>query len=263
MPAAGTESTGVLLRVDELSKSFGAVKAVSEVSFDVMPGEIVGIIGPNGSGKTTLLNLLAGQILPDSGTLLLSGQEFQGRGASWRTRAGIAKAGQIAQPFRELSLIDNVAVGMIYGAHAGRCSVDRARERASEILGTVGFDGDLSRTPAGLPIQLLKRLELARVLATQPSLALLDEIFAGIEARTGHGLLASIQELRAAGLTVIIVEHRIDLLFRVAPRILVMNQGRLIADAGPEEILEDRRVIEAYFGSRYAERLSKTASEAS
>jgi ABC-type branched-subunit amino acid transport system ATPase component len=249
-------SSEVLLQAQGLKRSFGAVKAVDGVTFEIKRGEIIGIIGPNGSGKTTLMNLLAGELLPDSGKLTYRQASLGRTRASARARLGIAKAAQVVQPFRRMSLLDNVALGATYGSQVGRVSLRASREIAASVLRSVGFVGDLDSAAEGLPLQFLKRLELARVLVTRPSLALLDEVFAGVEPQTGEQLLLAVADLQAAGLSVILVEHRIDLLFRIAPRILVMDQGRIIADAAPSEILKDARVVEAYFGSRYVSRLS-------
>lgn len=247
----------VILDVTGLSRSFGQLRAVDGVSFRVAAGEILGIIGPNGSGKSTLLALLAGRMRPDSGRVVFRGNRIDRLGPSKRAELGLIQAAQVTQPFANLSLLDNVVVGATYGSRSARHSLGDAYPEAAQILRRVGIADGHGRFPRELPVAHVKLLEFARILASRPAVALLDEVLAGVEHRVGEQLVSLVQQLRGDGLTAVLVEHRVDLLFRLADRVIVLSQGRLIAEGDPEAIMKDSRVIEAYFGSRYAARLHR------
>jgi branched-chain amino acid transport system ATP-binding protein len=233
-----------LLEVRNLSRSFGALTAVREVSLSVQPGELVGLIGPNGAGKSTLYNLIAGALAPTSGEILFKGRRISGWKPYQVARAGIARTFQIPKPYRHLSVIENV----VLSALLHDTSVAAAHRSAEAVLANVGL-ADYADAPVGvLTAGLLKRLEVARALALKPSLVLFDEIMAGLtptEVKVMTGLVAS---LPARGITVIWVEHVLYAIMSTAQRIMVLHRGELIADGPPETVSKDPAVIKAYLG---------------
>jgi branched-chain amino acid transport system ATP-binding protein len=244
----------VLLRVDRLSKAFGRVRAVDEISFEVRAGEALGIIGPNGSGKSTLVNLVTGFVRPSSGRVEYRGRDITGIAPHRAVRLGIARSFQMARPFYNLPVYRNVVIP-VYSprsrARMGASFGDRD-EAAIHLLEDVGFDRD-SPVPykkAGeLPHGYLKRLELARCLALDPDLIILDELFSGMSMSEVAGVLPVLEKIRAAGKTLIMVEHRLRELFRVVDSVMVLHFGRAIAAGAPREVMATREVVEAYLGA--------------
>jgi branched-chain amino acid transport system ATP-binding protein len=238
-----------LLKVEQLTKRFGGFTAVSNVSFEVAEGEILGLIGPNGSGKSTVFSLIAGALKPNAGSVRFRGAEIGGRPAHRVAHAGIARTYQIPRPFRKLSLLENVALAAFYGngEPPGR---QKAFVLAKEALQLVNLPTEESARVEGLGAGGLKKLELARALATQPKLLLADESLGGLdhaEMDSAADMLASIRAQR--GITIVWVEHIMGVLMRVVDRCIVLDHGEVIAQGRPAAVARDRRVIEVYLGT--------------
>jgi branched-chain amino acid transport system ATP-binding protein len=233
-----------LLEVHKLERSFAALRAVAGIDFAVNEGELVGLIGPNGAGKSTLYNLITGTIPPSGGEIRFKGRSVAGWRPHQAARAGIGRSFQIPRPYRHLSVIDNVAVSALLHER----TVARARAHAEGVLAEVGL-ADYTDAPVSiLTAGLLKRLEVARVLALRPTLILFDEIMAGLTPNEVRGMTALVAGLPARGLTVIWVEHVLYAIMNASPRILVLHRGELIADGSPETVARDPAVIKAYLG---------------
>ncbi|MFA5027375.1 MAG: ABC transporter ATP-binding protein [Candidatus Methylomirabilota bacterium] len=233
-----------LLSVDRLTKAFGGLVAVSEVSFEIGQGEILGLIGPNGAGKTTIFNLLSGLLPPTRGAILLEGQDITGIPTFRRSRMGIGRTFQIVRPFDGMSVLENVMAPILARErHPGV-----ARRQALEALERVGLTAEADLDPKELTLARRKRLELARALATRPKLLLLDEVLAGLNPVEVQEALPLIPRLRDEGVTIFIIEHIMAALMSVSDRVLVMDQGALIAAGTPAEVTANPRVIEAYLG---------------
>jgi branched-chain amino acid transport system permease protein len=244
--------TGPLLEVEEISRSFGGLRAVEGVSLAAFPGRVLGIIGPNGAGKTTLFNLVNGVLRPDRGEVRLAGEAMQGRPLHEIARAGIGRTFQVVRSFPRLPVLENVIVGA-YGAGLGGAEAIHMAELALAWTGL----SPLAAVPAGgLTNKELRLMELARALAGRPRVLLLDETLAGMGREECDEVLSVLQRLRSAGMTVIIIEHTMSAMLRIADELLVVDHGKLLIHGAPREVLEDRRVIEAYLGSKWAEKCS-------
>jgi branched-chain amino acid transport system ATP-binding protein len=233
-----------LLQVNDLVRSFGALRAVAGVSFTVREGELVGLIGPNGAGKSTLYNLIAGVIPPNSGEILFQGRSVGGWQPYRAARAGIGRTFQIPKPYRHLSVIENVMVSALLHER----SLAAARRHAEGVLVDVGLADYVDSRVSILTVGLLKRLEVARALALRPKLVLFDEIMAGLTAGEVRGMTALVSKLPERGFTVIWVEHVLYAIMNAAPRIMVLHRGQVIADGPPEQLAKDPVVIKAYLG---------------
>ena len=236
-----------LLRVTSLGKRFGGLDAVKGLDFSVEEGEIVAIIGPNGAGKTTTLNLLSGLLEPTGGTIELAGREIGRDTPAVRCHLGLGRAFQVVQPFPEMTVTENVRVGALFGtpgipaAEATRITVD--------CLQRTGL-WELRETPAEeLTLMQEKRLEIARALATQPRVILLDEVMAGLRPAEAREAVALVRDIRDQGVTVIFIEHVMPVVRDLADRVIVMDYGRKIAEGRYSEVTADPQVVEAYLGS--------------
>src|SRR3984893_14756278 len=239
-----------MLSVRGLSKRFGGFLAINQVSFEVAEGEILGLIGPNGSGKSTTFNLIAGMLRPTSGSIRFRDQEIAGLPAYRICRSGIGRTFQIPRPFRKLSLIENVALAAYYGAggHIGR---PEARQRAEEALDLVGLPNSETATTDGLGAAALKKLELARALATQPKLLLADESLGGLDSTEMDRAAEMLKNIRAKmGITIIWVEHIMGVLISVVDRVIVLDHGEKIFEGLPTDAAPDARVTEVYLGKK-------------
>jgi len=235
-----------LLEVERVSKGFGGVRAVHDVSFTLAAGELVGIMGPNGSGKTTLFNLIAGALAPDGGAIRFHGRDIAGLAPHRICARGIARTFQLVRPFAGLTALENVLVGRLYGrASGGRAAAVAEAER---LLALVGLEGRAATPAARLTLIDRKRLELARALATSPELLLLDEFMAGLNPAETATAMTLVRRLVADGLTVLMVEHIVWALMDLARRILVLSAGEKIADGPPEAVAADRNVVDVYLG---------------
>ena len=245
----------VLLAVERLAVRFGGVMAVDGVSFQMEEGSLLGLIGPNGAGKTTLLRLLTGVVAPDAGAVRLMGEDITGLPVHARTRRGLALSQQIVKPLRALTVAENVMLTAGTAKTAGPFKAlfnhDRGpeRDRAMALLDLVGIADRADRRPAELPLGMLKRLEMARALALKPKLLLLDEPLAGLNSSEAERLADTIKALNAGGQSFILIEHNIGEVLRIAERLIVLDNGRLIADGEPLSVMEKPAVRAAYLGS--------------
>jgi branched-chain amino acid transport system ATP-binding protein len=232
-----------LLQVKNLTKRFGGLKAVNNVSFDVHPGEIVGLIGPNGAGKTTVFNLISGILQEDDGGISLDGLSLKRMSAARRSLAGIGRTFQIVRPF-EMTVLENVMVPLL----ARDKNTGKARDTAYEVLEMMRLDALADAEPDSLTLAQRKRIEVARAMATKPKLLLLDEVLAGLNPTEVSENLPIIRQIHRRGITILIIEHLMDALMSVSQRVLVMDQGALIASGTPSEVTSDACVIKAYLG---------------
>ena len=235
-----------LLTVTDLTKDFGGLRAVSHLSFDAEPGEILGLIGPNGAGKTTVFNLVTGFLRPTAGRILLAGRSVVGLRPHAITRRGIARTFQVVKPFPRLSVRENVTLAAFCHEAARR----RAETLAAQVLERVGLQDKLDSRAADLTLGEQKRLEIARALATDPRLLLLDEPMGGLNPREVNAACVLVEQIRADGVSVILVEHVMKAIMRISNRIVVIHHGEKIADGPPERVVNDPGVIAAYLGTR-------------
>ncbi|MEX8517962.1 MAG: ABC transporter ATP-binding protein [Leptothrix sp. (in: b-proteobacteria)] len=234
-----------LLRVEAVSKRYGALTVTDQLSLDVPAGQALGIIGPNGAGKTTLLNLIGGDVRPDSGRVLLDGVDVSALRPSQRCRAGIGRSYQIPHPFAGMTVFENVLVGATFGAGVGEAA---AMPHAFEVLERTGLLAKANWLAGALPLLDRKRLELARALATRPRLLLLDEIGGGLTEHEVHALIETIRAIRAEGVTIVWIEHIVHALLAVVDRLVALNFGRLLVDGAPHAVMADPAVREIYLG---------------
>ena len=245
-----SSSAETVLEVKNLSRAFGGLKAVQDVSFEVRRGELLGIIGPNGAGKTTLFNLLNGFIRPDRGEVRFEGRPLVGLKPSAICALGVARTFQVMRPFPRMSVLDNVAVGAFVATKDDRAAIAAARE----ALERVGLLAQADAVAGGLTTVELRLMELARAIASRPKLLLADEPLAGLGAQEIERLLATMGALAASGLTIVIIEHTMRAMVRLADRLLVLDHGALLAAGSPEAVTADAKVIEAYLGKKWAAR---------
>ena len=249
-----------ILTLDRVSRNFGGVKAVNNVSFDLAEGEVVALIGPNGAGKTTLVNVLTGVHTPSSGQIHFKGENITRQKPFQAARRGMARTFQIVQPFPRMSVIENVAASALFGGTSD--SISDARDKARRELEFVGLGGELETPASSLTLPGRKRLELAKSLAMDPSILFLDEVNAGLNATEIDGALDLIRAIAARGVSILIIEHLMKVVLSVSRHVLVLHHGELIAQGTPGEMVRDKQVIEAYLGAKFAERFKMDGDHA-
>jgi branched-chain amino acid transport system ATP-binding protein len=246
-----------ILELEHVSKNFGGIRAVNDVSFGLRDGEIVALIGPNGAGKTTLINLVTGVYPASAGRVRFRGTDVTGQRPFQAARRGLARTFQIVQPFPRMSVLENVTAGALFGgAHA---NVREATAAAREQLDFTGLTAFADRAASALTLAGRKRLELAKSLAMKPKVLMLDEVNAGLNSGEIDGALALIRRIAERGITILIIEHLMKVVLSIAHRVLVLHHGQLIAEGTPKEIVDDPRVIEAYLGQKFARRIKEAA----
>jgi len=233
-----------LLNISNLSKSFQGLKAITKVSLNISPGEILGLIGPNGAGKTTLFNLVTGFLKPDSGEILFNGHMLMGLKSHQICKLGITRTFQIVKPFAHLSTIENVAVGSFNVSK----NIREVEKKSWEVLNFVGLKRKALDPADSLTLPDRKRLELARALATAPQLLLLDEVMAGLNPTEQQEITQLVLKIRESGTTIFIIEHHMRVIMELSDRVVVIHHGKVIADNSPKIVSEDPTVIEAYLG---------------
>jgi len=242
----------VLLQLKNVSRSFGGVRAIHNVSLTLEPGQIVGLIGPNGAGKSTLVNIITGVHPASSGEILHKGEPIQRLKPFQISARGIARTFQVVQPFLAMTVVENVMAGAMFAA--GIASMDDARRVAMEHLAFTGLAAFADRPAEQLTLAYRKRLELAKSLAMNPHILLLDEVNAGLNTTEVEQALELIRAIAARGISIVIIEHLLKVVTGLCSRIIVLHHGELIADDPAADVIRDPRVIEAYLGSRFAER---------
>ena len=239
-------SSDMVLQVKDVSKRFGGLQALSDVTFDLPEGQILGLIGPNGAGKTTLFNVINGVYAPTQGQVFFRGEDVTGKPSYEVARRGLARAHQVVRPLADLTVRENVMVGACFGReHQG---LRAAAQLADEALTQVGLI-DRADQPAGsLTVAMKKRLEMARALAAKPYLILLDEVLAGLNPSEIASMMETVRTIRDQGVTILMIEHVMQAIMAISDRLLVLDYGMLIATGSPEEVANNPQVIEAYLG---------------
>lgn len=238
-----------LLAADSVSKNFGALNALKGVGLSLEAGQILGVIGPNGSGKTTLFNVITGVYKADEGKVTFRGRCITGMATHEICRLGLVKTSQIAKPFARMTVLENVFVGGLYGRGL---SLPRAREEASEILEMVGLADVVDQPSGSINVAMRRRLELARALACGPKIILLDENMAGLTPAEIDGAMELLRRINKNGVSLVVVEHVMQAVMGISEYVMVLDHGEKIAEGTPDEVVNNRRVIEAYLGEEYA-----------
>ena len=243
-----------MLKITNLSKSFAGLRAISDLSFNVPTGQFFGIIGANGAGKTTLLNLITGYMPPSSGTIEFEGKPIHGLPPYRIAHLGIGRTFQITQPFAEMSVLDNVMTGALFSQQGSRRSIAEARAMCDEPLRIVGLTEQASLPAGALTLGGKKKLELARVLATEPKLLLLDEVMGGLTHGEIEDLMSALKRIHASGTTVVMIEHLVHVILDLCEHVFVLNFGQELFRGAPNDVVSHPEVIEAYLGKPLAPR---------
>jgi branched-chain amino acid transport system ATP-binding protein len=244
-----------LLHLQNVTRKFGGLTALDDISFEIRPGEIVGLIGPNGAGKTTLVNLVTAVYGVTGGSILFDGQRIDGLKSHEISRRGIARTFQIVQPFPKMTVCENVAAGALFAG--GAKNLREAKEEAMEHLRFVGLSELAAQSASALTLANRKRLELAKSLAMKPKLLLLDEVNAGLNNAEINKALTLIRSLAERGITILIIEHLMKVVLALCSRIVVLHHGQMIAEGVSRDVVRNPRVIEAYLGAHFANRQQK------
>jgi branched-chain amino acid transport system ATP-binding protein len=247
-----------MLELKNVSKTFGGIRALNNVSFTLAEGEIIALIGPNGAGKTTLVNVITGVSRASTGTVLFSGHDVTAQRPYQAARRGLSRTFQIVQPFPRMSVLQNVAAGALFGDANHQGSVKTAMEVAREQLEFTGLASLADRPAASLTIAGRKRLELAKSLAMRPKVLMLDEVNAGLNASEIDGALTLIRAIAKRGITILLIEHLMKVVLSLAQRVLVLHHGVLIAQGDPTAMVNDPRVVEAYLGEKFLRRVQES-----
>jgi len=245
-----------LLATHGLTRRFGGLVALSNVSVAVEEGDILGVIGPNGAGKTTFINLITGHLEPTAGTVSFDGRDITGRKPWDIAHVGIARTFQIVKPFRGMTARENVAVSFMF-ARDGRRPVADCISQAEQILERVGLRAKTQAVPNELSVADLKRLELAKALAMRPRLLFLDEVMGGLRSQEMDESIALIKSLSKEGVTIVAIEHVMKAIMAISTSVLVMHEGTVLMRGSPDEVSRDERVIKAYFGEKFAKRMRR------
>lgn len=241
------------LELHQVSKNFGGLKAVSDIDFTVERNQIVGLIGPNGAGKTTIFNLISGFYKPSSGKIILDGKDITGLRPDKICKLGLTRTYQVVKPFNEISVLDNVIIGALNRTE----SVNVATEKANEVIDFLQMNNIRNQLAGSLPIALQKRLEIAKTLATEPQIILLDESMAGLRPSEIDGIIALILQIKERGIALVIVEHIMKIVMSLAEKVVVINYGQKIAEGLPEEVVHNPIVVQAYLGEKHAHASNK------
>ena len=248
--------SGELLSLTHVTRRFGGIIALNDVSLSIRRGEIVGLIGPNGAGKTTLVNMVTGFLPKTSGEIRYDGLDITRYGPHQIARAGVSRTFQVVQPFSDMTTLENVMAGALFAGKAS--SVEQARDKAASCLDFVGLSGFSSYPAHTLSLANRKRLELAKSLAMDPQLLLLDEVNAGLNSSEIDAALGLIRAVAETGVTIVVIEHLMKIILSLAERVIVLHHGALISDGRPSEVLRDPGVVKAYLGNKFAERYEKS-----
>jgi branched-chain amino acid transport system ATP-binding protein len=244
-----------LLVASNVTKLFGGLAAVSSVSFELRQGEILGLIGPNGSGKTTLVNVITGALPYSGGDVRFHGRSLRGLPSFEIGRLGVSRTFQVVKPFRNLTVLQNVMVGALFGAEGGARDLATARARASEVLEFVGLAHRTLAPAEALNVPERKRMELARALAMRPTVLFLDEVMAGLNPAEIDAAVELVKRVRDRGITLVVIEHVMKAIRHVSDRILVLYHGEKLTEGPPDTVLNNPEVVSAYLGRRYAEQV--------